>query len=194
MNYCEVSETPFFYFYFTTGGRPIKLSACSNNQKGSVKVDLVLATLETKHDLNAMKNQQQQHRRLERNPALQDDGEGDQQQQQPMSARHSRGDDQVDQKNVKLLVDKGHRREDDGAHSGSSGGRSRPVCLDESSVPPRDADADDAEFIPHNHSRDRQHLAPAHSHSNGEDQSHVEKSSKRRLKRLLDSSSDEEGG
>lgn len=191
-----MSETPFFYFYFTNGGRPIKLSACSTNQKGSVKVDLVLATLETKHDLNAVKNQQKQHRRVERNPGRQDDGEGDQQQQQqePMSARHSRGDDQVDQKNVKLLVDKGHRREGEGAHSGSSGGRSRPVCVDESSAPPRDADADDAEFIPRNHSRDRQHTAPAHTHSNGEDQSHGSKSSKRRLKRLLDSSSDEEGG
>ena len=187
-----MSETPFFYFYFTTGGRPIKLSACSNNQKGSVKVDLVLATLETKHDLNAVKNQQQ-HRRVERNPGRQDDGDQQQQQLEPMSAR---GDDQLDQKNVKLLVDKGHRREGEGAHSGSSGGRSRPVCVDESSAPPRDADADDAEFIPRNHGRDRQHTAPAHTHrhSNGEDQSHGSKSSKRRLKRLLDSSSDEEGG
>ena len=193
-----MSETPFFYFYFTTGGRPRKLSACSNKQKGRVKVDLVLATLETKHDLNALKNQQQQqHRRVERNPGRQDDGEGDQQQQQqqlePMSAR---GDDQLDQKNVKLLVHKAHRREGEGAQSGSSGGRTRPVCVDESSAPPRDADADadDAEFIPRNNGRDRQHTAPAHTHSNGEDQSHGSKSSKKRLKRLLDSSSDEEGG
>jgi hypothetical protein len=48
LSYCEVTEAPFFYFYFTTGGRPIKLSSGSDH--GSfVKVDLVLATLETKH-------------------------------------------------------------------------------------------------------------------------------------------------
>lgn len=48
LSYCEVTETPFFYFYFTTGGRPIKLSSGSDD--GSfVRVDLVLATLETKH-------------------------------------------------------------------------------------------------------------------------------------------------
>jgi hypothetical protein len=72
LSYCEVTETPFFYFYFTTGGRPIKLS--SGIDHGSfVKVDLVLATLETKHrgygsgggggPGTAPRTQQQQHQR-----------------------------------------------------------------------------------------------------------------------------------
>lgn len=60
LNYCEVTETPFFYFFFTTGGRPIKLSTGADTQAGSVKVDLVLATLETRHRGGPRAFQQQQ--------------------------------------------------------------------------------------------------------------------------------------
>ena len=52
LNYCEAAETPFFSFFFTSGGRPVKLTAGGDTDRdrggggGSlVKVDLVLATL-----------------------------------------------------------------------------------------------------------------------------------------------------
>ena len=45
LSYCEATETPNFYLYFTCGGRPVKLSSGS---RVDVKVELILATLETR--------------------------------------------------------------------------------------------------------------------------------------------------
>jgi hypothetical protein len=56
LNYCEAVETPFFSFFFTSGGRPVKLTAGGERDGnrgggggGHVKVDLVLATLSIRH-------------------------------------------------------------------------------------------------------------------------------------------------
>ena len=147
-------------------------------------MDLVLATLETKHDPHAAKNQPQNqlNRHAEPNQPWQDEGEGDQQQQNSTSARHFRGEENLlEQKDVKIAVDKDKVRINGGraVHRGSSGGRSHPVYLD-----------DDPERIPLDHVRDAQFTAPAHSTS--EDKSFGANSSKKRSKRLLDSSSDED--
>ena len=48
LNYCEVTDTPYFFLYFTTGGRPLKISANEDGQRQNIKVDLVLATLLTR--------------------------------------------------------------------------------------------------------------------------------------------------
>lgn len=58
LSYCEVTVTPFFFLYFTIGGRPIKLS--SGNDGTGVQVDLVLATLEIKKVGGGRNTQSQQ--------------------------------------------------------------------------------------------------------------------------------------
>lgn len=57
LSYCEITATPFFFLYFTTGGKPIKLA--SGDETG-VQVDLVLATLETKRGSGGRNAQSQQ--------------------------------------------------------------------------------------------------------------------------------------
>ena len=57
-----MTDTPYFFLYFTTGGRPLKISTNENGQRQNVKVDLVLATLSTrKKDGNGDKNSQEYH-------------------------------------------------------------------------------------------------------------------------------------
>ena len=147
-------------------------------------MDLVLATLETKHDLNAAKIQHQHHpdRPGIPNQPWQDQGDGDgyQQQESSSSAGHVRGGgDLLDKKDYNILDDKVSQSEEEGVHSGSSGGRLHPVSL-----------GDDTGLLTRNHVLDKQVAASAHSTS--EERYSGANSSKRRLKRLLDSSSDED--
>lgn len=147
-------------------------------------MDLVLATLETKHDLNATKFQHPQYhpdRPGMPNQPWQDegDGDGDQQQESSSPGRHLRGgSDLLDKKDFNVLVDKvSHNQES--VRSGSSGGRLHPVSL-----------SDDTGLLTRNHVQDKQ-LSPS-AQNTSEEKCDGGNSSKRRLKRLLDSSSDED--
>ena len=148
-------------------------------------MDLVLATLETKHDLNASKIQHPQYhpdRPGMPNQPWQDDGDGDSDQQQgsSLSGGHLReGSDLLDKKYFNILVDKVSHNQEEGVRSGSSGGRLHPISL-----------SDDAGLLTRNHVRDKQRSASAQNTS--EEKCNGGNSSKRRLKRLLDSSSDED--
>ena len=67
LNYCEAAETPFFSFFFTSGGRPVKLTAGGDRDTdrdrggGHVKVDLVLATLSIRQPGGNANRSQQDH-------------------------------------------------------------------------------------------------------------------------------------
>lgn len=67
LNYCEAAETPFFSFFFTSGGRPVKLTAGGDRDTdrdkggGHVKVDLVLATLSIRQPGGNASRSQQDH-------------------------------------------------------------------------------------------------------------------------------------
>ena len=64
LSYCESTETPHFHLYFTCGGRPVKLSSES---RVDVKVELILATLETRRQ--AIRQHEQANRQPTPAPA-----------------------------------------------------------------------------------------------------------------------------
>jgi hypothetical protein len=65
LGFCDSTEIAYFYLYFTCGGQPIKLSSSRDSDGGShrppIKVELVLATLETRRQAIRKQTQQQQH-------------------------------------------------------------------------------------------------------------------------------------
>ena len=77
LHYYETTEAPHFYLYFTCGGRPVKLSSES---RVDVKVELILATLETRRQ--AIRQQEQANRQAPPVPAP-----APRQQKQPSSSR-----------------------------------------------------------------------------------------------------------
>lgn len=77
LNYCETTETPNFYLYFTCGGRPVKLSSGS---RVDVKVELILATLETRRQ--AIRQHEQVNRQTPSEPAPRQQKQQKQRQQQ----------------------------------------------------------------------------------------------------------------
>lgn len=166
LSYCEVTVTPFFFLYFTAGGKPIKLS--SGDETG-VKVELVLATLETKRGSGGRNTQSQQ-------------SQGEQRRSQPQEAvvngtrngndsNHFVGQEPADrqqgqrQKHQQQII---KERDDDLVMADENGPFSdiTPGCRDEMTNSSRnDMDA--------NASKEKPIV-------------------RRRLKRLLDSSSDED--
>ena len=84
LNYCEVTETPNFYLFFTCGGRPVKLSGGS---RVDVKVELILATLETRRQAIRQNEQANRQTPSAHAPAPRRQQQQQQQQQQSSSSR-----------------------------------------------------------------------------------------------------------
>ena len=69
LGFCESTEVAYFFLHFTCGGQPIKLSSTRDTGGGHralIKVELVLATLETRRQAIRKQAQEQQHQRQQR--------------------------------------------------------------------------------------------------------------------------------
>ena len=184
LNYCEVTNTPFFFLYFTTGGSPLKLSTNDNDQRQNIKVDLVLATLSTRRKgeirpRNGDRNSQQ-------HPTQQ------QQQQQQQQKQ------QTQQLSNNVSISKGKDDTDFRTYQNSTNPQNAYCHVKE------EEEEEDGDIIITNDKQNQQQQQEQDQHdlSDSNDKSTIQtntnhiknmrQSNKKRLKRLLESSSDEE--
>jgi len=188
LSYCEVTVTPFFLLYYTAGGKPIKLS--SGDDGTGVKVDIVLATLETKKgagntQLTHSQGQSQgAQRRVQPQEALETEVAGMRNGNDPS---HSTGQEPADkqqgqnQQHQQMVEE----RDDQGVLLGDDDLENGPF----SDITPEDRHAIKERVT--NSTRNIVKEGVTNSSRNIGDES-KDKPVRRRLKRLLDSSSDED--